>query len=204
MIGAVGQGDLAVEQRITGQHAFDDTGFETLLDRRPEFARHVATGDLGFKQKAAAGFARLDGVFNLGVLTRAAGLLLVGVGILHTLGDGFAVGHLRLANHDFHAMGTTQNVDLDVEVQFAHALQNALAGLLVGFDVEGRVFGNHLAERDAHLLRAGLVLRRDRDRDHGSRKDHRFQGGGIFGIAQGMAGLHVLHTEHRDNVAGLG
>ncbi len=63
-----------------------------------------------------------------------------------------AIGDLRLADIRVDLIGALQNIDLDVEMQFAHALDDRLAGFLIGRDAEGRIFGGELGERDAELL----------------------------------------------------
>ena len=75
---------------------------------------------------------RLEDDLHLGVLARAARLLLVGVGLGVLRGDRLAVGHLRRADVGVHAVFAPQPVDDDLEVQLAHAGQDGLAGLLVG------------------------------------------------------------------------
>ena len=53
-------------------------------------------------------------------------------------------------------MGPLENVHLDVQVQLAHALEDGFAAFLVGFDMEGGVFLNHLAQGDAQLFSLAL------------------------------------------------
>ena len=61
------------------------------------------------------------------------------------LGDGLAVGHLRLADGGVDLELAQHAVDQHLEVQLAHAGDDGLAGLLVGADLEGRVL---LGERE--------------------------------------------------------
>ena len=58
------------------------------------------------------------------------------VAVLDGLRDRFAVSHLRLAHIYFNAVGALKNVDLNVEVQLAHALDDGFARFLVGLDAE--------------------------------------------------------------------
>ena len=51
---------------------------------------------------------------------------------------------------------------------------------------------------------AALVLGGDGDGDDRIGEDHGLQGGRVLGVAQGVAGLDVLHADQGDDVAGLG
>ena len=75
---------------------------------------------------------------HLGILARAAGLLLVGVDLGVRLADGLAIGHLRRADVGIHAILATQPVDDDLEMQLAHAGQDGLPGLLVRLQAQAR------------------------------------------------------------------
>jgi len=97
----------------------------------------------------------------------------------------------------------TQDVDLDVEVQLAHSLDQRFARIFVCRDLEGGVFLNHLVQRHTHLLGAGLVLRRNSDRDHRVRKYHRLKRGRVLWIRKRVACTCVLHAEQGDDVTGL-
>ncbi len=87
-------------------------------------------------------------------------------------------------------------------MQFAHAGDDGLARFLVGVHPERGVFLRQLAERDAHLLLIGLGLRLDRHRDHRFGKLHPLQGDDVVGIAEGVAGGHVLQAHAGGDVAG--
>ena len=87
----------------------------------------------------------------------------MGVAVLDTFGDGLAVSHLRFAYFDIHLMSTLQYIDLDIEMQLTHALDNGLAAVAVGFHMKRRVFLHHFVERNPKLLGACLVLGRNRD-----------------------------------------
>ena len=199
----VHQGDLYVQHREAGQHTLAHHAAEALLNRRPEFTRYVTAGDLGLEGKAAVGLARLQDVVDLRELTGTTGLLLVGVAVFNTLGDGLAVGHLRLAHFNLDTVGTLEDVDLDIQVQLAHTLDDGLAGLFVGLDPEGRVFLDHLVDRQTHLLGTALVLRLDRDGDNRVREDHRLERRRFVLVCQGVTGLGVLQADEGNDVARL-
>ena len=58
------------------------------------------------------------------------------VGVFDQLRNRFAVGNLRFAHFDVDAVGAPQDVDLDVEMQLTHALDQRFAGVLVGRNLE--------------------------------------------------------------------
>src|SRR5207237_1109168 len=65
--------------------------------------------------------------------------------------DRLAIGDLRLADVRVDGKLAQHAVDDDLEVQLAHAGDDRLGGLLVGVDLERRVFLGELGERLAHL-----------------------------------------------------
>ena len=153
---------------------------------------------------ALAGLVRLDDDRHFGELTGTTGLLLVRVLDFSALGDPLAERHLRRADVGVDLVGAAEDVDLDVEMEFAHALENGLAGLLVGRHAERRIFRGELRQRDAELFLVGLRLRLDRDFDHRLREFHLFQDHRLVGIAQRVTGARFLQARQRDDVAGIG
>ena len=117
--------------------------------------------------------------------------------------DRFAVGNLWLSNVNFYTVCALEDVHLDVEVKFAHALDDRFFGILVGFDAERRIFFNHLADRYGELFGIGLIAGCDSDRDNGVREDHRLERRRIVWIAERVTSLSVLHPEKRNDVARL-
>ena len=63
----------------------------------------------------------------------------------------------------------SQDVDLDVEMQLAHALEDGLARLLVDRDAERGILERQRVQRHRHLLLVGLGLRLDLHLDDGVR-----------------------------------
>ena len=70
-------------------------------------------------------------------------------------------------------MGALEDVHLNIQVQFAHPLEDNFAAFLVGFHLEGGVFLHHLADGHAHFLVVALLLGGHRDGDHRVGEDHR-------------------------------
>ena len=177
--------------------------FKRLFNRTPVFARYIAARNLRLEHVAFCWSRRFDDVVDLAELTRTTRLFLVRVGVVNRLRDRLAVGDLRLAHFDVDVVRAPQDVDLDVEMQLAHALDQGFARVFVGCDLERRILLHHLVQRDAHFLGAGLVLRRDGNRDYRIREHHRLQRGRIVRIGERVAGTRVLHAEQGDDVAGL-
>lgn len=77
---------------------------------------------------------------NAGIVTRTARLALkeeVKVGVA---GDGLAVGDAGLSGNTLGLVLTLQALNIDLQVQLAHAGNNSLLALGVNVDAEGRVF----------------------------------------------------------------
>src|SRR3990167_5098538 len=72
--------------------------------------------------------------------------------------NGFAVSDLRLSNIGFHAKFTLQPVHHNFKLKFAHAHNHGLAGLLVRFYLESRVFIRKAFQGVAHFLLVGFGL----------------------------------------------
>ena len=120
------------------------------------------------------------------------------------LRDLLAIGDLRRADIGLDLVGTLEDIDLDVEVKLAHALEDGLARFLVGVDAERRILGHQLGERDAEFLLVGFRFRLDRDLDHRVREFHLFQDHRLLRIAERIAGADFLEAGQRDDVARIG
>ena len=137
------------------------------------------------------------------VLAAAAGLLRV----LHLAVGGprqrLLVGDLRLADARLDAELALQAVDDDLEVQFAHAADDDLAGLLVGLDPERRVLLHQLLHALTELLLVGLGLRLDRQVDDRLGELHRLEHDRLLLVAERVAGRHALQANRGGDVAGV-
>ena len=127
------------DDREADQAALGERAAETLVAGRDELGRDGAAADL-VDELVVPPLARLDVAGHPGVLARAAGLLAVQVVEVGPLRDRLAVGDLRGAGLDHGAVLAAHPLDVDVEVQLAHAGDDGLAALLVEVDPEGRVF----------------------------------------------------------------
>ena len=107
---------------------------------------------------ALACLVGLEAQLDARELTRTAGLLLVRVVDLGRARECLAVGDLRGADVGFDAVRALQDVDLDVEVKLAHALEDGLARFLVDADAEGGILQRHRMQREAIFSWSALVL----------------------------------------------
>ena len=119
-------------------------------------------------------------ILRVAELAAAAGLANEAPVAFGRRGQRFLVSHLRLADAGLDAELALEAVDDDLEVQLAHAGDHDLAGLLVGADAEGRVFGHQLRHALAELFLVGLGLRLDGERDDRLRELHRSRMIGFF------------------------
>ncbi len=142
---------------------------DALLDGWNEFLGDVAAPDFVVKHELAIGQG-LDAQLHARVLAAAAGLFLVGVIVFRGLADGFAVGHLRLADVRAHAEFALHAVDNDFEVQFAHAGENGLARVGVGRNLERGIFLHQFCDGHAQLFLVGLGFGFDGELNHGRRE----------------------------------
>src|SRR5450759_383171 len=205
VVGAVPQGHLEVHQRIAGQHAELHRLLAAGIHRRDVLARDPPPGD-GVDElvPAAVAAAGLEVDDHVPVLAAAAGLLgVLEVDLLHLAADGLPVGHLRFADVGLDLELPAHPVHQHVEVQFAHAGDDRLPGLLVLADLEGRVLLGQALDRGTELFLVGLRLRLDRDVDDRSRETHRLQDHRLLRVAEGVAGGGVLQADHRDDLASV-
>ncbi|OIQ66449.1 hypothetical protein GALL_519790 [mine drainage metagenome] len=204
MVLAVDELNLDVDYREAGNDARTHHAVEALFDARDVFLRHRAANNLGFEHITGAGLIRLDDNRHFGELARTAGLLLVGVLDFRALGNPLTKRHLRRADVGVDLVGTLEDIDLDVEMQFAHPLEDGLTGFLIGRHPERRIFRGKLRQGDAELLLVGLRLRLDRDFDDRLGEFHLLQDHRLARIAQRVTGARFLEARQRDDVAGIG
>ena len=163
MTRAVVQRDLAVDDRIAGDHAVLHLFLDAFVDGRNIFARHHAADDLVDELVTGTGLHRFDTQENVGVLAAAAGLPDELAFLLDRGTNRFTVGDLRLADIGQDVELPAHPIDDDIEVQLAHSGDDRLPRLLIGVHAERRIFLGQLPERNTHLLLIGLGFRLDCD-----------------------------------------
>src|SRR5690606_10540222 len=204
MIGTVDQRHFHVDHREAGEHARLDDFADTLLNARDVFLRNRPARDGITKDKTCTGLARLDNNLDPRELTRTTRLLLVGVVEFGPLGEAFAIRHLRCTDVCFHPEFPAHAIDNDVEMQFAHALDDRLAALDVGRHAEGRILLGKAVEGDAPLFLVRLGLRLDGNLDHRLGEFHPLQNNRLRRLAQRVSGRGVFQAGHGDDIAGAG
>src|SRR5690606_30243293 len=197
------QCDLDVDHRVAGHHARRQGFLNTLVDCGNVFARNHTTLDGVDEFVAATRLERFELEHDVTVLTTTARLLdELAFDFLDRLANGFAVGHLRLADVGFHAELTAHAVDQNFEVQLAHAGNDGLAGFLVGGDAERGVFLCQARQRDAHLFLVGLRLGLNGLRNHGLGELHALEQNVLTDVAQRFTRRDVFKTHHGSDVTG--
>src|SRR5690606_4596726 len=164
--------------------------------------RNSTADDLGFEDEIFAVRVRFEDDLDARELAGTTGLLLVRVVFFGLARDRFAIGNLRRTDIGLDLELATHAVDEDVEVEFAHAGNDGLAGFLVGLDAEGRVFGRQAVERETHLFLVALGLRLDGDLDDRLGEFHAFEDDGLRRIAERIAGRRFLEAWDSNDVAG--
>ena len=150
---------------------------------------------------ALAAFLRHHVDVDLAELTATARLLGELAFAFAGLGDGFAIGDLRRTGVGLDVELAAHAVHDDVEVKFAHAGDDRLAGFLVGLDREGGIFLDQAAEGFAHLFAIGLGLRLDGHGDNGLREGRRLELDVEIFDTKRVARLDVLDADDGGDVA---
>ena len=201
MVGAVDQLDPDVDHRVAGLDAVLQRLLHPLLGRADELGGDHPALDLVDEVEALFG-RRLEVDHHVAELAATAGLAHeAALDLLDPLADRLAVGDLRAADVGVDLELAQHPVDDHLEVQLAHAVDQGLAGLLVGLDLEGRVLLGEAGERGAQLLLVGLRLRLDRDRDHRLGELDRLQLDRRVRGRQGVAGPGLLEADAGADVA---
>src|SRR3984957_16391376 len=201
VVGTVGQRHLDVDHREPGEHAELGGFLASGVYRRDVLPRDAAAGHLVLELVATAVAAgRLQVDDHAAELTGTTSLLLVRVlDLLDLLADGLAVGDLRTADVRLDLELAAHPVDQHLKVQFAHAGDDRLPGLLVGPDLEGRVLLGEPLDRGAQLLLVALGLRLDRHVDDGRREGHGLEDHRLGRVAERVTRCGVLQAHHRDD-----
>src|SRR6202051_379904 len=92
------------------------------------------------------------------VLSPATRLLFENLLAGRGLRNRFAIGDPRLADIGFDAKLALHAIDDNLEVQFAHAGDDRLAGFLIGRNNKRRILLRETSQRDAQLVLIGARL----------------------------------------------
>lgn len=126
----------------------------------------------------------ISGVAVLAAAARLADKLAHAVRLL---GDGFAVGDLRLARIGLDLELTEEAVADDFEVELAHARDEGLARFGIALDDECRVFLSQALEGYGKLFLVGLALGLDAHRDNRIGECRGLEANFVFAVAKSVA-----------------
>src|SRR6185437_10445543 len=201
VIRAVIEGRAHVHHRV----ARDDAVFQRLanafLGRPDVLAWHDATDDTIDELEALAALQRLDPNPDIAELAAPTGLADEAPLGLRRLRNRLTIGDLWPTDIRLDLVLARHAVHDHVQVQFAHASDDRLAGVLVSMDAEGWVFFSQALQRDAHLILVGLRLWLDGDLDDWRREDDILQQDRIILVAERVAGEGVLQADRGADVA---
>jgi len=116
---AIEQRGLEVDHREAGENAGAHDRINALLDAGDIFLRHRAADDLLSNTLPPPASFGSNTIFTRANWPVPAGLLLMRVVDFRLAREPLAIGHLRRANIGVDLISAAQNVDLDVEMEFA-------------------------------------------------------------------------------------
>src|ERR1017187_984618 len=203
VVGAVDDLDLNIHHRVTAQ----DTGLRsfdnTVFDRTNVFPWDRTADNFVLHHNAAALFARLNSNDRVAVLTATARLTDKFTLGLSGLGDGFAIGNLRLTRGRANVEFAKHAIFDDIKMQFTHAGNNGLAGFLIGRKTEGRIFLGESLQCGGHLVAVGLRVRFDGHGNDWLGKRDRFEQDRMIVVRNRVACRDVLQANKRADVSGV-
>src|SRR5829696_912171 len=200
VVGAVDQLHSDVDHRVAGLDAGLQGLLDAGLDRGDELGGDRPSLDLVDEVEALAG-GRLDVDDGVAVLAAAAGLAdEAALDLLRRLADRFAVGDLWATHVRVDGELPQHPVDDHLEVELSHPVDQRLAGLVIGLDLEGRILLGQPRETGGELLLVGLRLRLDRDGDHRLGELDVLELDGGIRSAEGVSRRGLLEADAGDDV----
>ena len=203
MVRAVDHLHPDIDQGVAGQHATRDRFPDAGIYRGVVLLRDDPADDLVLDLDALAALVGLNVDNGMAVLTASAGLADELALALGGRRDGFTVGNLRCPDGGLHLELAHQPVPDDVQMQFAHAGDDQLAGFVVGEDTERRILLSQALQCLGHLVAIGAGVGLDRHRDdrfgEGRRLEHHVE----YLVAERVAGGNVAQPHDRSDVTGV-
>ena len=201
MIASIVQHGLQVDHRIAGQRPVDACLPEALLHGGEEVLGYGAAEDLLGKLHLLRVGVGLEADPHVAELAGAAGLLLVAA----LLGDGLAdllpVGYPGRLQLRLHIEAALQLGHQHIHLDIAGGVNDHLVGLGVVLHPEGGVLLVHPVQALGHLVLLAAGLGGDGHRVVGLGEGDGGQGDDLSGVAQGVAGLYLLHLADGADVA---
>ena len=189
----------------SAERAFVHARTETLLDRRNVLARNTTLHHIVDELEIFGRVFRqhFQPSLDVTVLAGTAGLLLALVIEFDVLRRRFTIADLRSTHFDFDSILALDTLDVDFQVQLAHAGDHRLAGFFVGGDLERGIFLAESLQGFAELVARLAVGRRDRHLDNRLRHEHVFQRA-ILRLAAVRVAAGAVDAHDRDDIARLG
>src|SRR5271168_4713817 len=162
----------------------------------------IVSGEF-FAFVAVGTWQRVQFDFAVSVLTFAAGLLDVfafGDGVL---AHGFAIGDMRAANIGFHAVVALHAVYQNFQMEFTHSRDQGLAGVRFRGNAERGIFLRQALHGHAQFVLIGFGFWFDGYGNNGSREINGLENHLLRFVAQRVAGVDALQSNHRANIAGI-
>ncbi|GJD04898.1 hypothetical protein ColKHC_13723 [Colletotrichum higginsianum] len=186
--GAVVDDHLGADDLVAQERALVGGLLEALAAGGDVLVGDGAADDLGLEQVVLRVLKGLDPAGDAGVVTRAAGLAAEEEVVLGLAGDGLAVGDAGLARLAVDLVLAAQALDVDLEVQLAHARNDGLLGLLVNVQAEGRVLALEAVHGLGEVVGVAAALGLDGQRHDGVRDEHGGHGVGQVAVGESVAG----------------
>ena len=146
------------EHLVSDERALFARGVEAAAAGMQELFGDAAAGDLLLEVVPVDRRHRLNPANHAREVARPAGLLLQQVVKLDALGDGLAVGDLRLTCLAFDAVLAPHALNVDVQVQLAHAGDDGFLALGIIAYPEGRILPLEPVHRLREVGAVFLVL----------------------------------------------
>ena len=201
MVGAVVQHGLQVHHGIARQGTVGAGLPQALLHRREEVLGHAAAEDLLGEDHVVLLRLGFKPDPHVAELAAAAGLLLVAALLLDSLADLLPIGHPHGLQIRLHIEAALQLADQHIHLHVAGAVEHHLVGLGVVGDGEGGILLVHTGQALGDLVLLAPGLGHDGHGIAGLCEGQFLQGDDLPGVAQGIAGLDLLHLADGADVA---
>lgn len=208
VVGGIGDVGLAVvddhlgaDDAVAQQGALFARELEALGAGGQELVGDVPADDLALVVVLLGLVVGLDVAGHAGKVAGAAALALEQVVEVGAAGDGLAVGDAGLARDALRLVLALQALDVDLEMQLAHAGDDGLFALGVDVDAEGRVLALESVHRLAEIVGVAGALRLDGQGHDGVGDEHGRHGVGETAVGKGIAG-GTVDAEHGADLTG--
>ncbi|CAH0056777.1 unnamed protein product [Clonostachys solani] len=193
--GAVVDDHLGADDVVAQEGALVGRGLEALGAGSEELVGDVAADDLALVEVLAGLLVGLDPTRDAGEVAGAAALALEQEVEVGAVGDGLAVGDAGLAGDAVGLVLTAETLDVDLQVQFAHAGDDGLLALGVDVDSEGGILTGEAVHGLTEVVCIPGALGLDGERHDGIWNEHGRHGVGETTVGEGVSGSTV-DTEH--------